>query len=74
MWLDGVLGVLLGGDGVGLRGEADVEGLEGVGFGLAVCAVVFSGGAVDADYVFFVEVCGGVRLWWRRGEEEDALW
>lgn len=40
--LDGMLDVLLRRDGVGLRGETDVEGLEGVGLGLAVGAVVFS--------------------------------
>lgn len=36
-----VVDVVGHGDGLGLRGQTDVEGLEGVGFGLAVCAVVF---------------------------------
>lgn len=40
-------------------GEADVEGLDGVGFGLAIGAVVFVAGAVGFDNVFFGEACGG---------------
>lgn len=42
--------------GVGVGGKADVEALDGVGFGFAVCAVSFGGGAVGFDYVFFFEV------------------
>lgn len=56
---EGVGGNIVGdGNRLGLRRETDVEGLEGVRFGLAVGTVVFCGGAVDADYVFFSEVCG----------------
>lgn len=41
---------------VGVGGEADVEGLDGVGFGFAVGAVTPGGGAVGFDYIFFFEV------------------
>lgn len=43
-----------GGGGV-VGGNADVEGLDGVGFGLAVEAVFFGGGAVGFYYVCFGE-------------------
>jgi hypothetical protein len=36
--------------------DADVQGLEWVGLGSAVDAVVFVGGAVGLDDVFFFEV------------------
>jgi len=64
-WLDFILLVLLPLllllllllDQSGRGRDADVQGLDGVGFGLAVCAVVFGGRAVGFDYVFFLEFC-----------------
>lgn len=47
--------LLLGRSGRGR--DADVQGLDRVGFGLAVCAVVLGGCAVGFDYVFFFEFC-----------------
>lgn len=49
----GCTGIFLG---VGIGGQADVETLDGVGFGLAISAVTLGGGAVGFDYVFFFEV------------------
>jgi hypothetical protein len=51
----GVGGLVVLGRGCAGR-DADVERLDGVGLGSAVDAVVFVGGAVGLDDVFFFEV------------------